>query len=78
MTLVNNLIFHESKQLNSILLAHLIFFSTHQYKILKANKQAELINTLQAVFEDCFAVKKTSIKELTANKLKQRLDKYFL
>jgi integrase len=41
-------------------------------------KQAELSNTLQAVFEDWFAVKKTSIKELTAKKLKQRLDKYLL
>ena len=41
-------------------------------------KQAELNNTLQAVFEDWFAVKKTSIKELTAKKLKQRLDKYLL
>lgn len=41
-------------------------------------KQAELTNTLQAVFEDWFAVKKTSIKELTAKKLKQRLDKYLL
>jgi integrase len=41
-------------------------------------KQAELNNTLQTVFEDWFAVKKTSIKELTANKLKQRLDKYLL
>jgi len=41
-------------------------------------KQAELNNTLQAVFENWFAVKKTSIKELTAKKLKRRLDKYLL
>ncbi|MFT6924917.1 MAG: integrase [Psychromonas sp.] len=41
-------------------------------------QQIELSNTLQAVFEDWFAVKKTSIKELTAKKLKQRLDKYLL
>ncbi|MFT6987038.1 MAG: integrase [Psychromonas sp.] len=41
-------------------------------------KQAELSNTLQAVFDDWFAVKKTSIKDLTASKLKQRLDKYLL
>jgi integrase len=43
-----------------------------------AAKQTELGNTLQTVFEDWFAVKKTSIKELTAKKLKQRLDKYLL
>lgn len=41
-------------------------------------QQVELTNTLQAVFEDWFAVKQTSIKELTAKKLKQRLDKYLL
>jgi integrase len=41
-------------------------------------QQIELSNTLQAVFEDWFAVKKNSIKELTAKKLKQRLDKYLL
>ena len=42
------------------------------------SKQAELNNTLQAVFENWFEVKKTSIKELTAKKLLQRLDKYIL
>lgn len=41
-------------------------------------KQAELSNTLQAAFEDWFGVKKTSIKELTAKKLQQHLDKYLL
>jgi len=41
-------------------------------------KQLEISNTLQLVFEDWFAVKKTSIKEETAKKLKQRLDKYLL
>jgi len=41
-------------------------------------QQAELSNTLQSTFDDWFAVKKTSIKELTATKLKQRLDKYIL
>ena len=41
-------------------------------------KQTELNNTLQVVFDNWFAVKKTSIKELTARKLKQRLDKYLL
>lgn len=41
-------------------------------------KQAELNNTLQAVFENWFLVKQSCIKELTAKKLKQRLDKYLL
>ena len=59
------------------LLAHGIDPKTHRDETLKA-KQAELNNTLQAVFEEWFAVKKSSIKELTAKKLKQRLDKYLL
>ena len=42
------------------------------------SKQTELSNTLQKVFDNWFAVKQTSIKELTAKKLKQRLDKYLL
>jgi len=41
-------------------------------------QQARLTNTLQAVFNDWLAVKQTSIKELTAKKLKQRIDKYLL
>ena len=41
-------------------------------------KQKELNNTLQVVFDNWYDVKKTSIKELTARKLKQRLDKYLL
>jgi integrase len=59
------------------LLAEAIDPKEYRDSTLKA-KQAELNNTLQAVFENWFAVKKTSIKELTANKLKQRLDKYLL
>jgi len=59
------------------LLAEGIDPQEHRDTTLKA-KQAELSNTLQVVFEDWFAVKKTSIKELTAKKLKQRLDKYLL
>lgn len=47
----------------------------HRDTTLKA-KQAELSNTLQAVFEDWFTLKKADIKELTAIKIKQRLDKY--
>ncbi len=46
-------------------------------QILKV-KQLEISNTLQLVFEDWFEVKRTSIKEETAKKLKQRLDKYLL
>ena len=42
------------------------------------SKQTKLNNTLQVVFDNWYAVKKTSIKELTARKLKQRLDKYLL
>jgi len=42
------------------------------------SKQTKLNNTLQVVFDSWFSVKKTSIKELTAKKLKQRLDKYLL
>ncbi|WP_025562944.1 integrase domain-containing protein [Psychromonas sp. SP041] len=42
------------------------------------SKQTKLNNTLQIVFDNWYAVKKTSIKELTARKLKQRLDKYLL
>ncbi|GLR74355.1 integrase domain-containing protein [Aliivibrio sifiae] len=41
-------------------------------------KQLELSNTLQAVFDDWLEVKKTSIKEQTAKKLKQRIEKYLL
>lgn len=41
-------------------------------------KQLELSNTLQAVFADWLEVKKTSIKEQTAKKLKQRIEKYLL
>lgn len=41
-------------------------------------KQTKLNNTLQAVFENWFEVKKSNILELTAKKLKQRLDKYIL
>lgn len=41
-------------------------------------QQIELTNTLQTVFDDWFEVKKTIIKELTAKKLKQRLNKYLL
>ncbi|ABM04222.1 phage integrase family protein [Psychromonas ingrahamii 37] len=59
------------------LLAEGIDPKEHRDSTLKA-KQAELSNTLQVVFEDWFTVKKTSIKELTAKKLKQRLDKYLL
>lgn len=43
-----------------------------------AVQQVELISNLQSVLDDWFTVKKTSIKELTAKKLKQRLDKYLL
>jgi len=49
----------------------------HRDSILKI-KQTELNNTLQVVFDNWFTVKKTSIKELTARKLKQRFDKYLL
>lgn len=49
----------------------------HRDSILKT-KQKELDNTLQVVFGNWYAVKRTSIKELTAKKLKQRLDKYLL
>ena len=42
------------------------------------SKQTKLNNTLQIVFDNWYGVKKTSIKELTARKLKQRLDKYLL
>ena len=49
----------------------------HRDSILKI-KQTELNNTLQVVFDNWFTVKKTSIKELTGRKLKQRLDKYLL
>jgi len=41
-------------------------------------QQIERSNTLQSVFDDWLAVKKQSIKEETAKKLKQRLDKYIL
>ncbi|WP_060981912.1 integrase arm-type DNA-binding domain-containing protein [Vibrio splendidus] len=41
-------------------------------------KQLELANTLQAVFDDWIEVKKTSVKEQTAKKLKQRIEKYLL
>ncbi|OBT29351.1 integrase [Vibrio cyclitrophicus] len=41
-------------------------------------KQLELSNTLQAVFDDWIEVKKTSVKEQTAKKLKQRIEKYLL
>lgn len=41
-------------------------------------KQLELSNTLQAVFDDWLEVKKTNIKEQTAKKLKQRIEKYLL
>ena len=42
------------------------------------SEQTMLNNTLQVVFDNWYGVKKTSIKELTARKLKQRLDKYLL
>lgn len=41
-------------------------------------KQLELSNTLQAVFDGWLEVKKTRIKEQTAKKLKQRIEKYLL
>ena len=41
-------------------------------------KQLELANTLQSVFDDWIEVKKTSVKEQTAKKLKQRIEKYLL
>ena len=59
------------------LLAEGIDPKDHRDSILNA-KQKELNNTLQVVFDNWFAVKQTSIKELTAKKLKQRLDKYLL
>ena len=59
------------------LLAEDIDPKEHKEAILKL-KNKEMSNTLKLVFENWFAVKKTSIKELTARKLKQRLDKYLL
>ena len=59
------------------LLAEGIDPKEHRDSILNI-KQKELNNTLQVVFDNWLAVKKTSIKELTAKKLKQRLDKYLL
>ncbi|MEZ9172173.1 integrase domain-containing protein [Vibrio cyclitrophicus] len=41
-------------------------------------KQLELSNTLQSVFDDWLEVKKTSVKEQTAKKLEQRIEKYLL
>ncbi|MFA0678770.1 integrase arm-type DNA-binding domain-containing protein, partial [Vibrio sp. 10N.222.51.A6] len=41
-------------------------------------KQLELANTLQSVFDDWIEVKRTSVKEQTAKKLKQRIEKYLL
>ncbi|WP_298941317.1 integrase domain-containing protein [uncultured Psychromonas sp.] len=59
------------------LLAEDIDPKEHRESTLKS-KQAEFSNTLQVVFDNWFSVKQTSIKELTAKKLKQRLDKYLL
>ena len=41
-------------------------------------KQLELSNTLQSVFDDWIEVKRTSVKEQTVKKLKQRIEKYLL
>jgi integrase len=60
-----------------VLLADGIDPKQHRDSILNI-KQKELNNTLQVVFDNWYDVKKTSIKELTARKLKQRLDKYLL
>lgn len=43
-----------------------------------SDQRAILTNTFQVVFDDWLAVKQTSIKALTAKKLKQRIDKYLL
>ncbi|CDT51898.1 Phage integrase (fragment) [Vibrio coralliirubri] len=49
----------------------------HRDTILR-EKQLELANTLQSVFDDWIEVKRTSVKEQTAKKLKQRIEKYLL
>ncbi|WP_219349768.1 integrase arm-type DNA-binding domain-containing protein [Psychromonas sp. CD1] len=59
------------------LLADGIDPKVHRDQTLSA-QQAILTNTLQVVFDDWLAVKQTSIKALTAKKLKQRIDKYLL